>query len=469
MRQFLIRTRWILLSFVIAGLVLVFNLQAAVLVRGIQWNHTEQQLRCVIQLQSPIRIDQKNLISEKGLFYIDLHNVELAKPLEKEMYELNNPYLKAVRFQVWKEQKVLRLCFWPQQGVKHSVKISKDPARIDIDLTQPLEPVAAKPKEVVVAKSETPSAVQKPTPPKPVATVAPKGTTAKMTSLEPEDSKTRPLEKSLGQSLVSKFVRQTSFKGSSSDSPPKIVVIDPGHGGGRSGADGSISVGGKTLREKDINFQIARRLAGLIKKSPNMRYVMTRTSDSHVGLWDRVQFAENIAKPGNGECVFVSIHNNWARDPAARGIEFYYFEENPRNKSEALKELERLENDMEYRDDQEMNSTLKNIFLSLEQEKIQERKSQGRRLCGVLEWSFNRHPYFSKHNRGVKGASFMVLRNFNMPAVLVEVGFVSNREECRMLGSEDFQHNAAVGIFNAINAYFKLQDPTFDPMEYKFR
>lgn len=471
------------------ALSLLFSIRssATVAFRGVQWDPTETRLRCSVYLQSAAQFQQKDLVAEKGLFYIDLYNVQPGTPLEKEMYELNNPFLRGVRFQVWKEQNVLRICFWPQPGVTHKITFNKTSPRLDIDMFTPAKTTEAsspKPtpaatsveKKVATAKSDS----AKPTSVRPVPTIAAKGKTVPQTSLAPEKSKTVAMDTTSGRlPFVSRFMRSaalktrssssTSSKDSSSSSGKKIVVIDAGHGGSRGGATGAYRSRGKAVIEKDINFQIARRLAGLIKKSPNMRYMMTRESDSHVGLWDRVQFAENAAKPGNGECIFVSIHNNWSSNSSAKGIEFYYFEENPRNKSEALKALEDLENDVQYKDDLKVNSTLKNILLSLEQGKIQERKIQGREVCSYLEWAFQQHPYFRNYNRGVKGAGFSVLRNFSMPAVLVEVGFVSNAEECRLLSSDDFQHNAAVGIYNALNVYFSKHDPSFKPNKYDFK
>jgi N-acetylmuramoyl-L-alanine amidase len=71
------------------------------------------------------------------------------------------------------------------------------------------------------------------------------------------------------------------------------------------------------------------------------------------------------------------------------------------------------------------------------------------------------NPYFRQNTRGIKSAGFKVLKNFYMPAVLVEVGFISNSTDLRYLVNPQFQQQTAVAIFNALNRYFSEIDPQF--------
>ncbi len=427
---------------------------STVAIRGIQWDPSDTRLRCTIYTDAAVRIEKKDLVSERGIFFVDLYNINLLKPFEKDFYELNNPFLKAVRLQLWPDQKVLRVLFWPQPAMTQRVSVEQNPPRVVIDVS------TGSP----AATPSVPAAAPKIA--RPVPTMAPQGKETPE-SLAPENSK--PQRMTDFQAAPKVDIVRSSAQAGTGGSRRKIVIIDPGHGGERDGADGVVRVGSKPINEKEINLLIARRLAGMVQNNHNMTYRMTRSSDQKVGLYDRVQFAEGIAKNANTDCVFVSIHNNMAQDTSAQGIEFYYLEENPARKSEALKELERLENDLDYKDELRPNSMLWNIFMSLEQEKMQERKIQGRQLCSLLEWSFCRNTYFRGVNRGVKGASFVVLRNFNMPAVLVEVGFMSNPDECRKLMQPTFQYNAAAAIYNAVNIYFARQDSSFQPTRYDFK
>jgi N-acetylmuramoyl-L-alanine amidase len=76
---------------------------------------------------------------------------------------------------------------------------------------------------------------------------------------------------------------------------------------------------------------------------------------------------------------------------------------------------------------------------------------------------FQQHPYFAAYVRGIKSANFAVLKNFYMPAILIEVGFITNVDELRYLVNPRFQRLTAIIIYNALNDYFCQNDPSFQP------
>ena len=441
---------------------------ATVAIRDIAWETRANSLRCVVATETPIQIDHRNLIAEKGLFYVDLYNVHCK--ILRPYVEHNDAFLRLHRFQGYPAEHVLRIICYPKEGVDYRVTLAESPPRVIIDIFRstaraPGAYATASPgpvptREPTAAPTPPPAA---PTPPPPTPTPRP----ALTPTLAPTPG---PAATPSGATPT---VGATPAPPRRPTGSPELgrrrkVIIDPGHGGPNLGARGVVKAGSANVMEKDFNLQIAKRLAGMIQKAGNLDYYLTRTADVNVGLYERVEFAETIAEPGNGQCVFVAIHCNSAGNPDARGCEFYYLDE---TKSEATRELEALENDEEYKDELKgkEKSRLWNIFKQMEEDKLKQRKEEGFLLCRYQELAFQQGPYFQRYDRGVKSANFTVLKNFLMPAILVEVAFMSNREECKALLTEDFQYNIAAAIFNGVNFYFKFRDQSFRDLYYPLR
>jgi|GEM_PF-1399273 len=178
----------------------------------------------------------------------------------------------------------------------------------------------------------------------------------------------------------------------------KTVVIDPGHGGYDVGA-----VGPTGIREKDVNLAVALKLGALLQ-SQGINVIYTRiddnvswTNDIHNDLQTRCDIANNV----NAD-FFVSIHSNSSDSSSAVGTETYYSTVKPSDSS-----LAKIMQD---------NLVAENNLL----------------------------------NRGVKSANFYVLNNTKMPSVLVELGFISNPNEEKLLDSPDFQTKSANGLAKGI-------------------
>jgi len=232
----------------------------------------------------------------------------------------------------------------------------------------------------------------------------------------------------------------------------KVIIIDPGHGGKSRGARSAYKINGKYVWEKDVVLQMSYKLKRLIDQSPGYVARLTRTDDSYVGLSERVELSRKL-----GGDLFVSIHCNAVRGfraTNARGIEFYCWSHRGTD-SETGKFLESLENEEMLDISQtDSNGQLKKVLTNLLKEELQVQKQESLNLCSMLNASFKKDSYFLKYNRGIKEARFKVLANYEMPATLIEVGFISNPYEAKLLIDSDFQWRACRAIFAGIQGYF---------------
>jgi N-acetylmuramoyl-L-alanine amidase len=224
----------------------------------------------------------------------------------------------------------------------------------------------------------------------------------------------------------------------SAEDPLDVIVIDPGHGGEDAGALGP---GG--LTEKDITLSVALKLRDVLAERLGCSVLMTRTTDTFVSLEDRTAFANN-----NEADLFISIHVNAARSSKAAGVETFFMSYEATDE-EAMRVAE-AENNVVIagkKRNEEFSDDLMNILLDLAQSSTHHLSS---RLAESVHTKMVR--LMKREDRGVKQAPFLVLYGAVMPAVLLEVGFVSNPTEARWLSSERDQSRIAdaiaAGIFD---------------------
>lgn len=220
------------------------------------------------------------------------------------------------------------------------------------------------------------------------------------------------------------------------------VVLDAGHGGKDYGAvyHGNI--------EKNIALQTTLRVGAILENDPQIDVVYTRKSDVFIELQQRA----NIANKSKGS-IFVSMHCNANKNQAASGNETYVMgiTRNASNLEVAKNENEVVTLETDYKikyDGFDPNSPESVIGISILQE---EHLDQSIELAGRVQEFFTKKT--DNKNRGVKQAGFLVLRQITMPRVLVEMGFVSNKEEGEFLNSEDGQNKLAEAIAGAIMDY----------------
>ena len=227
-----------------------------------------------------------------------------------------------------------------------------------------------------------------------------------------------------------------------------VVVIDAGHGGKDPGARGKI------INEKAINLSIALKLGKLIaSKHSDVRIVYTRSTDKFVELDERAEIANR-----NKADLFISIHtNSVAKGNQAKGTETYTLglARTEENLAVAMRENSAILLEDNYEQKYEgfdPNSTESYIIFEFIQNKHMQ---QSIALASDIQTCFASS---RREDRGVRQAGFLVLRKTSMPSVLIEVGFISNREEERYLASESGQQQLAKAISNAFDRYKREYD-----------
>jgi len=219
----------------------------------------------------------------------------------------------------------------------------------------------------------------------------------------------------------------------------KRIVIDAGHGGKDPGA---ISASG--LREKTVNLDVAKRLAKLLKDE-GFSVFMTRSTDTFVPLSVRTAMANSFKAD-----LFISIHSNANRVRSMHGFEVYYVSptvnDTERGIASANKEIPSVKAAELAGASVKLKATLWDmVYTHNRGESIQLGRSICRAVGGTLD----------NQILGLKGARYYVLRGTDMPALLIEVGFLSNTGEERLLGEAMYRQRIAQGINEGILRYVR--------------
>jgi N-acetylmuramoyl-L-alanine amidase len=226
------------------------------------------------------------------------------------------------------------------------------------------------------------------------------------------------------------------------------VVVDAGHGGPDAGMSGPIGAGPR-VREKDVTLAVSQRLREALA-ARGVTVVMTRTKDTLIALADRGR----IANQRRGD-LFVSVHVNSAnpgwRDPgAARGFETYFLAE---AKTEDARRVAERENEVVRFETASSSGPSDPLGFILSDMKQNEYLRESSELAQAVQRRMARvHPGPS---RGVKQAGFRVLLTASMPAILVEIGFGSNRSEAAYMTDATRQRELAGAIADAAVEYLE--------------
>ena len=247
-------------------------------------------------------------------------------------------------------------------------------------------------------------------------------------------------------------VRELSEKSSTEPAPPPstdpiaFIIIDAGHGGKDPGA-----VGKGGLKEKNITLNVAKNLESSLKgKVKNVPVYLSRRTDIFLELHERTEFAnKRLKKNING--IFVSIHVNASISPKISGFETYFLSQNPSN--EEARNTAALENNVvifeEKAGRKKKYGEIEYIEARMITTQIQKESSMlARAIQNAM--SKNVKPFKS---RGVRKADFYVLRGSLMPAVLVEIGFITNESESKLLNKPDYQKMLSDSISDGIVAF----------------
>lgn len=220
-----------------------------------------------------------------------------------------------------------------------------------------------------------------------------------------------------------------------------LIVLDAGHGGAQQGA-GSVC----GVIEKDISLILALELGRVLAASNRVKVLQTRESDETVSLEQRAQKANDA-----GASVFMSIHANAASTPESHGFEVYFLSQHAADKR--IAQLAFLENDGRT-ELAEVGDSLQLILGGLRMQAVHDESQQ---LAIQVDRAFAAK--FRAHGRGVLQAPFFVLRQSEMAAVLVEVGYLTNAQECRRLADPANQKSLVQSLATAVLSHVLRTKP----------
>jgi N-acetylmuramoyl-L-alanine amidase len=227
----------------------------------------------------------------------------------------------------------------------------------------------------------------------------------------------------------------------SGDARP-LIVLDPGHGGidtGTKGPNGQM--------EKDIVLDVAKRLVEKIETAGKYRALLTRSDDTFVPLAERVRVAREA-----GAALFISIHADSLprREGDAQGATVYTLSETATDPAAArLAEQENRADVIAGVDLKEQPDDVADILIDLAQRETKTFSVQfANKLVGTMKRSAR------MHKEPMKSAGFRVLRAPDVPSVLVELGYVSNKEDLQSLLSDSWREHTADSMATAIDSYF---------------
>ena len=225
-----------------------------------------------------------------------------------------------------------------------------------------------------------------------------------------------------------------------------LIVLDAGHGGKDPGA-----IGINKLQEKEVTLDIAKQLTRMLERNPKFKVVNTREEDVFIPLWKRTQIANDV----NGD-MFISIHaNSTAKSSVVNGFETFLLRI---GKSKEAVEVAKRENSvilLEEKKDKYKKLTDEELILATITQNTDMKASED--LASIIQNNLAKKLTKSR-NRGVKQAGFHVLVGASMPNVLVEVGFLSNKEEAKKLGKYQHRRKIATALYQAIIEFDTLYE-----------
>ena len=346
----------------------------------------------------------------------------------------------------------------PQNGISAKIRIAqKDPSTVRIvfeDAKKSQIYAQINEKEITFSKNKPAQNTQKTEPSSSAKKVASTEKTSEKTS-ENKAEKTAKTQNTKNDKKIAKKpepvnqkamkitadIAAASNKLSKKQKASKIIVLDPGHGGDDVGALSQ----NKKLREKDIVLNVSKKTASLLKER-GYKVLLTRSNDRFIKLRSRTSFAND-----KGAHLFISIHANAApnkeKAKSMNGIETFFLSP---SRSERSMNAANLENKA---DTDEMNYFTKVSFLNfLNREKIIASNKLAIDIqAGLLK---SVRASYKVSDGGVREAPFWVLVGALMPAVLIEIGYISHPEESQKIANSKYQDHIAKGIADGVDEYF---------------
>lgn len=232
------------------------------------------------------------------------------------------------------------------------------------------------------------------------------------------------------------------FKTESDENPYRIgaILIDPGHGGKDPGTSKTQKINGKnvTLVEKNINLSVGLKLRDYLKKAyPDKQILMTRSKDVYLSLNQRTEIANGVRLKDNEAILFISVHVNSNFNESASGYEVWYL--SPGYRRQVLNAKSAGE-----------EKTLLPILNSMMEE---EYTTESILIAKFILDGITAQVGGQTNSRGIKAEEWYVCKNSNMPSVLIELGFVTNKKEAVLLNDDKYLQKLSFGIYNGLQAF----------------
>jgi N-acetylmuramoyl-L-alanine amidase len=221
------------------------------------------------------------------------------------------------------------------------------------------------------------------------------------------------------------------------------IVVDPGHGGKDSGAIGDHIIDGIPYKsvEKDITLRVSRLLYDRLAAAfPDKRVLLTREGDTYPTLEDRVELANDIPLKDNEAIIYVSVHANAAFNRAVRGYEVWYLSPDYRRQ---------VIDQSRYQDSKEVIPILNSML-------EEEFTTESILLAQSILSSFGEILGNTMPSRGLKDQDWFVVRNARMPSVLVELGFVTNETDAKLMRDEAYLMKLSDALYKGIIDFIAL-------------
>lgn len=234
-----------------------------------------------------------------------------------------------------------------------------------------------------------------------------------------------------------------AFLNQKSENPFKVgaILIDAGHGGKDPGAAKTYKISGKnvTIQEKDINLKVAKMLYERLKTYyPEKQIILTRSTDVFLSLSQRTDIANSVKVGENEAILFISIHVNSSLNKSSSGYEVWYL--SPGYRRSVL-------------DKTSMESDEQNLYPILNSMLEEEYTTESIMIAKFIMDGLQSQIGKESKARGIKAEEWFVVKNSNMPSVLVELGFVSNEKEALLLNDDKYLKKATLGIYNGLSAF----------------
>lgn len=331
--------------------------------------------------------------------YADIKGAAIAPKTRVELKD-KSPLVKLVKMNQFQSETVRLVIDLPQAHPYMPVFVDKPP-RLIFNIAKEAKDLPATSPE---AQPEPPAVSKKPTAKPRDNTVAAQG---------PADS----------------LARQLGLK-------VRTIVIDPGHGGKDTGA------GASGLKEKEITLKLAQKLKSRLEKRLGLNVELTRSDDRFITLERRGK----IAKDKKAD-LFISIHVNANKDASVQGFETYILNFATDKSAMAVAARENAASDKSV-------SELEDVLQSLAKNtKIAESRAMAQALHKATVTALRKT--YKVRDIGVKEAPFFVLLDSGVPATLVEIGFVTNKDDAARLKTDAYLNEVADGLTNGLASYVK--------------